>query len=155
MRVIILVVAMILSPSWLFAGWLGPSTYEECILKEMKGVTSNQAAGLIARACRGKFPEKSLFDDTQNNPIPVRDLSNDEIAKITGSLTCFQGYLSGTLHNGNERVSIRSVNIYFQEREYEEDFMFTSPLGTSDIKLKVVGCEKGDSSWSILKAQGI
>lgn len=40
------------------AGILGPSTYEECILENMKGVQSNVAAGHIVRACRQQFPEE-------------------------------------------------------------------------------------------------
>ena len=38
------------------AGWFGPSTYEECVLENMKGVSSNAAALAIADACRAKFP---------------------------------------------------------------------------------------------------
>lgn len=38
------------------AGWFGPSTFEECLLDNMKGVTSNDAALAIAFACRSQFP---------------------------------------------------------------------------------------------------
>lgn len=38
------------------AGLFGPNNYEECVLDNMKGVTSNVAAIAIARACRAKFP---------------------------------------------------------------------------------------------------
>jgi hypothetical protein len=34
----------------------GPNNYEECILENMKGVTSDQAAHAIRNACREKFP---------------------------------------------------------------------------------------------------
>ena len=45
-----------------YAGWLGgPSDYDECILEEMKGVTSDVAAQLIRQSCkknsRGKPPK--------------------------------------------------------------------------------------------------
>ena len=33
-----------------------PSTYEDCILENMKGVVAESAARLIAEACRAKFP---------------------------------------------------------------------------------------------------
>jgi hypothetical protein len=39
-----------------YAGWFGPSTYEECILDKMKEAKSNYAAAYIAAACRKKFP---------------------------------------------------------------------------------------------------
>ena len=41
------------------AGLFGPGDFEECILENMKGVTSDTAAKLIAQACAKKFP-KSL-----------------------------------------------------------------------------------------------
>jgi hypothetical protein len=41
------------------AGLFGPSTFEECILDNSKGIASDQAAGMVARACRLKFPEST------------------------------------------------------------------------------------------------
>lgn len=39
-------------------GAFGPTSYEECILENMKGGQGDVAARLIARACREKFPDK-------------------------------------------------------------------------------------------------
>jgi len=39
------------------ASWFGPKNYDECILKNMKGVTLRQAVGVIQNSCRAKFPE--------------------------------------------------------------------------------------------------
>lgn len=36
----------------------GPATFEDCILENMKGVTSDFAARAIQSACREKFPAK-------------------------------------------------------------------------------------------------
>ncbi len=55
-KIAIIIVAAILIPTYAFAGWFGPSTYEECVLKNMKGVTSDQASRFIAAACRQQFP---------------------------------------------------------------------------------------------------
>jgi hypothetical protein len=44
------------------AGLFGPGNFEECILENMKGITSDSAAKLIALACAKKFP-KSLPKD--------------------------------------------------------------------------------------------
>jgi hypothetical protein len=146
----IFVAVVLLIPSYAIAGWFGPSTYEECVLKNMKGVTSDQASRIIAKACRDKFPEEII---TLEDLFPMRDLTDDEITKITGSLACYQGYLSGSLHNGNNNISIVSVNIYFDGREYDS-YINISPLSTSDVKLKIVGGKNNDPAWSILKAQG-
>ncbi|MGB3212983.1 MAG: hypothetical protein WBB19_19935 [Desulforhopalus sp.] len=35
-----------------------PDSYEDHVLKEMKGVESDKAATLIAKCCRSKIPEK-------------------------------------------------------------------------------------------------
>jgi hypothetical protein len=42
------------------AGLFGPSTYDECILANMKGVGSNAAAHAVASACRNQFPPKPV-----------------------------------------------------------------------------------------------
>ncbi len=39
-----------------YAGWFGPSNYEECILENMKEAKSDGAAYAIALACRNEFP---------------------------------------------------------------------------------------------------
>lgn len=52
-----------LFPSVSSPGVFGPSDYDECILKEMKGVTDKYVANHIARACRNKFPEKIEYLD--------------------------------------------------------------------------------------------
>ena len=39
------------------SGLLGPSNFDECVLKNLKGVTSDEATRLIARACANKFPK--------------------------------------------------------------------------------------------------
>ncbi len=51
---ILLVFALI--PFTANAGWFGPSDYDECILKNMKGEEGKTAASLIMMSCRNKFP---------------------------------------------------------------------------------------------------
>lgn len=41
-----------------YAGWFGPSNFDECILERMKEAKSNYAAIAIAAACRNEFPKK-------------------------------------------------------------------------------------------------
>ncbi len=40
------------------AGLFGPSTWDECILANMKGVGSDMAARAVAEACTRQFPPK-------------------------------------------------------------------------------------------------
>lgn len=46
-------------PVWA-AGLLGPSTYDECILENMKGVSSDMAARLVQQSCYSKFVANAL-----------------------------------------------------------------------------------------------
>lgn len=39
----------------------GPGTYEDCILDNMKDAQTNNAASLISRSCRAKFPASIVY----------------------------------------------------------------------------------------------
>ena len=73
----------------------GPSTYEDCILESMKGVTSNRAAKAIEEACRTKFPLKRakptpLLKPPESYSLPLESLNN-----IPGTAG-WSGYSLGT-----------------------------------------------------------
>jgi len=70
MKRLILILLIALFPCNGVAGWLGPSNYDECILQNMKGVTSERAATAIVGACRRKFPE------VKEKPVLKEDFSN-------------------------------------------------------------------------------
>jgi len=57
MKILPLIAGILLTPSVCLAGWFGPSNYDECIFKNMKGVTSDRAATAIGEACRRQFPK--------------------------------------------------------------------------------------------------
>ena len=57
---------------------LAPKTMEECILQNMKGVTSNDAAGLVAQACARKFPKEESEEGKKKKKLLERcDLDAD------------------------------------------------------------------------------
>lgn len=58
--------ALLAMSSPALGGLFGPSTYEDCILQNMRGVSSDRAAANIQRACRVKFP-----DTTPPEPAPA------------------------------------------------------------------------------------
>lgn len=51
-------IAIALVPAISTAGLFGPSNYDECVLENMKGVSSDTAAKLVANSCRAKFEKK-------------------------------------------------------------------------------------------------
>lgn len=62
------------------AGLFGPSSYEDCILENMRGVSSDRAATNIARACRTKFPAPPEPDPAPSPPQSsgVREIPSRE-----------------------------------------------------------------------------
>lgn len=140
-----------------YAGWFGPSNYEECILEKMKDAKSNYAAAAIAGACRKKFPPPKVKPVSQ---LPeIRSLPSDAVDRIrlackerepiepnTGSKTIaqymkeyereFSGHpdeIKCTIHNGNSTWSIASVVIrirqYGSVDYYDNEVSLTGSLG--------------------------
>ena len=84
----------------------GPSTREECILENMKGVTNNDAAYLIATSCYAKFP---IANDDKS--CKLRELSSAEKKNLTSVNMQFIGNDSSvaiSIHNGNN-ISIDEI----------------------------------------------
>jgi len=63
------IVTTLLIPIASYAGLFGPSNFQDCILEGMKGVTSDTAAGMIARVCRQKFPDKQSAPSQETKPF--------------------------------------------------------------------------------------
>ena len=74
----LLICLLIWMPIPAMGGWFGPSNYEECILKNMKGVASDKAVLEIRKACRAKFPKKSI------KKPKLRDVPKKVLEDITG-----------------------------------------------------------------------
>lgn len=145
---------LLLLPNSSYAGWFGPSNYNECILDEMKGVTSNLAAYNIERACRARFP----IQKPKDTRVPKQVL-----VKIDGRLgpSEYLGGLSGTLYNGNENWTITQVTIYCVSnadktpRRYNVDTSI-SPLQTASVSVDTVAGEVSPKGfqWGIVGARG-
>lgn len=56
-----------------------PKNFDECILQNMRGVTSDKAAIFIRSACREKFPEEKIFVP-QPIPSKPRNLSLERLS---------------------------------------------------------------------------
>jgi hypothetical protein len=77
-----------------FGGLFGPENYDQCILENMKGVTSDVAAGQIAFSCRKEFPA----EEKTSEPLSPEEL--EKITLITGSWAA-HGWITLVLHNAN------------------------------------------------------
>jgi hypothetical protein len=86
-----------------YAGVFGPSTYDECILENMKGTSSDLAARYVHHACREKFPFKIPRKCKQFDSDNLMQ-QNTAVSRFDNILleNCIQecksaGYLSRTL----------------------------------------------------------
>lgn len=112
--------ALVASPQAQAQWWnpLAPKTYEDCVLKGMKGVTSDDAAKLIASACDDKFYPTVPTVACQG----YRNLSPAEraLVKQGGGSLSREGtpYFTGRLYNGSG-VPINYVTFVARVEGYE------------------------------------
>jgi hypothetical protein len=104
------------------AGWFGPATYQECILENMKGVTSDEAARSIRVACAQQFPRP----DTSPRPATcaARLLTKDEKHLLKAKWRTYEHFsvtnegntygdtaISVSLYNGNSNIALKSITV--------------------------------------------
>lgn len=98
------ILAVLLIASSASAGWFGPSTYEECVLENLKDVKTDIAARLVPSACRDKFPlKKVVLPSSAVDNITLSD------AEVTGQ------NFKMTLHNNNYDWTVTNFQIMFFE----------------------------------------
>lgn len=132
-------------------------TYEDCILKNMRGVQGDVGARLIWDSCRKKFPE---VGQSRTN---ARELKPGEISAITGRAALSYGKsFSGNLYNGNKDLTVTQIELQINTKEGGKD---VTRLYTSDLKIPaqsakdfsfqiVVGDQGSEHSWRIMNAKG-
>lgn len=96
------------------AGLLGPDTYEDCILENMKGVTNDIVAQSVIAACRTKFPEKPEEYEIIREVFTAKNavsIPNKEVKEIDFIVESWRFRPAGTRGNppGFE-ISIRIYN---------------------------------------------
>ena len=111
------------------------SSYDECILESLKGVSSDVAANAIIASCRSTFPEAAAVAPAAAEPAPAtetapveqpqpeakpavaaagesRELTSEELGKLKSTL--FGGFTTKykvTFENLNEDITITEVTI--------------------------------------------
>lgn len=115
------------------------TSYDECILESLKGVSSDIAANAIIASCRSKFPEAAAVAvpaaepapppepetapaaeraqqaETASAPKPAagpsRELTQEELGKLKATLFGFTTKYAVTFENFNEDIAITEVTI--------------------------------------------
>lgn len=143
-------------PAAAFAQWwnpLAPKTYDECILKNMKGVTSDKAADMITLSCLEQFEEKRAS-------CTLRELTAAERSKVSGRASVSNystPYLSARVYNGNADISVNEITVKLSARnidppqEYKLYLRYPiEPLSSNDVGTTLqIFPENGTVNWSV------
>lgn len=131
-------------------GWFGPSNYEECILKNMKGVTSDRAVLEIKKACRAKFPKKPI------KKPKLRDVPKKVLEDITGKAwfedkahtdAPYMYNFYARLHNDNAKWTITEVKIRIFDKATKTYEYILSRKSSDGIRWDVIA---GTKEWEEL-----
>jgi len=112
------------------------SSYDECILESLKGVSSDVAANAIIASCRNKFPTASTAPASEPAPAPVpppesapaeppqpaakpavaaagesRERTKEELGKVKATLFAFTTKYKVTFENLNDDITVTEVTI--------------------------------------------
>lgn len=150
--------ALALLPSKGHAFW-GPKNFDDCILQNMKGVTSDDAADMIYESCLEKFSQK------QPAEVEIPPWAINKLDAIAGETN--YGYFKGDMHNGNSEWIITKVTIALVmtppnktskekpiTREYEAN-VYIPPLTTREFSFNIGHKKSPSYGWILLKASGL
>ena len=122
---ILLLLLLLVSNSCFAWSLIGPNNYEECVLENMKGVTSDTAAHIINRVCRDKFkkneiPIKREVKISSDSKLKVEEdgIKDDKRIELLGgesSVNYFKNLLNNT--NETEQPSEGDLKIMEQMKE--------------------------------------
>ena len=111
-------------------------TFEECLLENLKGVKSDDAAADIKFACAVKTSENASSGNTRK--CQNRALTDDEIKLINATvLVESHGWMKVKIHNGNNKIKINGIKVKLidigasKEFNYDLSLYKVEPLTTS------------------------
>lgn len=181
----VLVIACLLSPGFVRGDVSGYTSYDECILESLKGVSSDVAANAIIASCRSKFPETGSIaaEPAETPPEPAgaqqpqaaaeakavvapagasRNLTPEELSKLKATLFGFTTKYRITFENLNEDITVTEVTIAVWDehdprglKKYTET-MHIAPQQDARVTYEVV--YMGDDQgwrWKIDSAKGV
>lgn len=155
MRKILISIPALLFSINVYAGLFGPSNYEECLLENMKGVTSDEAANAIKYACATKYSEKAV-----KKRCKERELTAVEKSKVSGNASISNygnPYFSGKFYNGNKAINISAVTVMIgaanikPPQEYNLFLQYPiNPMSSGDAGISVQVSPTKDFEWGIM-----
>lgn len=137
-----------------------PDTFEECVLKNVKGEETGEAVAAIQYACM------QLAFAADEPEQACRDLQQSEIGKLQlefGSRKEYSGsiYLEANVYNGNKNIDLDKIYIavsadnYKSQRDYEfiSSGNKASALSSGVYQARSGSVPKGNVNWEVLSAR--
>lgn len=137
-----------------------PKTYEECVLKNVKGEETDEAVRAIQAACM----QLTIASDQPEQVC--RDLNRSEIEKLQTELSAKKYYndaiyIELNVYNGNKSFDLEKINLSISSDNYEapREYQLTSyenkarPLSSGVYTAQVGSAPKGNVKWKVLSAQ--
>lgn len=154
MKYITFLIILFISQNTFAWSLFGNQTFDECILENMKGVTSDVAASSIRQACREKTKGSVAA------PCKDRLLTNEELAKLTIAATLYNNLnsINFEVYNGNRDIEIKEINITISAsnikipQEYVVPDLFTRPLSKGMKTISAFPVPAKDWGWGIISA---
>jgi len=142
----------------------GPSNYDDCVLKELKGTQPiSDAAAVIVGACRRKFPDKEHREEERSLGGDLQEMNPFLLGSLTGRAGLEYGSIyAGDLYNGTKDFTITEVEIEVSaitrrdtaSRTYRTKVL-APPLGTGHFSFTIILGDPGSTyAWSITGARG-
>ena len=137
----------------------GPQNYNDCILENMRGLTSDDAAREVRRACLRKFDGRTFASapsECRTRPMTATELANLQIS----GRTSYEG-LKFSVYNGNntsvEKMSVRITDISFSAPQ-DYTVLNGRPLvlpnaAAQDLLVKVATLPSNEWRFELLSAE--
>lgn len=117
-------------------------TFEDCLLENLKGVKSDDAASDIRMACAVKTAGNNKGNSYEGKKCESRELTIDEKKLVSGRANVeSHEWMKVTLHNGNKDLKINGIKVKLIDKINNQEFLFdlshykVAPLETSDKML--------------------
>lgn len=137
---------------------LPASSYEECLLRNLRAASSDLAVAQITSACHSKHPLLPPL------PRSIREFGQPEYARLTGRAdqNPSTAKFSGTLYNGNSNLVVTQFKVVLHTKVGENELARTylvdagiRPLAAGRFTIDVVSGDVGtDFKWQVIGASG-
>ena len=97
----------------------GPKNYDECILENMKGVSSDSATMLIENSCREKFTEKEVVSSPKHNWTQISSTINSTLYMDKSTKTRHGNIVTSYILDDSDKIEITESGVQYYSRIYQ------------------------------------